>query len=250
MLNRIFLLGGADLEMETIKKMLENHNEKFLTLNLLWENAFLNKYETLLSQEIINNYRIYGIELRGESKYENYTLIDHHNERENEKSSLEQIADILEIELNRYEKLVAANDRAYIPEMIKYGATNQEIKEIRGADRRAQLIKDEDEELAETSIRNNQIKIDDLVIINSLTDKFTSICDRVFPWKKLIIYNKNKLVYYGENKNKLVDYFRLELSTGRMYHGGGNTGFFGLAEKVYTESKINQLVEIIKKVIR
>ena len=62
---------------------------------------------------------------------------------------------MLKIELNRWQKLISANDRGYIPAMKRMGATNDEIKEIREYDKECQGVTPEDERLAEKSIREN-----------------------------------------------------------------------------------------------
>jgi len=73
---RIFLLGGIDLEMIAIKKILEKYNLYYKNKELSWENAKLSQYEQYLN----DNDSFFGIELDEDitpPKY--YTKIDHHN---------------------------------------------------------------------------------------------------------------------------------------------------------------------------
>ena len=88
----------------------------------------MSDYKEYLNEKKI----IIGIELTKniESPAE-YITIDHHNENSDKPSSIEQIAELLNIELNFEQQLIAANDRGYIPEMIKMGASQEKISEIR-----------------------------------------------------------------------------------------------------------------------
>ena len=59
---KVFLLGGYDLEMLEIKKILDSENVEYKDKNLSWENANLSAYEQEL--ELYNDDSIiYGIEL-------------------------------------------------------------------------------------------------------------------------------------------------------------------------------------------
>ncbi len=53
-----------------------------------------------------------------------------------------QIPELLNIELSRWQQLIAANDCGYIPAMLKMDASNNEIEAIRKADRKAQGVTD------------------------------------------------------------------------------------------------------------
>lgn len=80
MSKRIFLLGGNDLEMTTIKNLLVNAGEQFETHDLRWDNAKLSSYEKTL-EEYGNSpdCQIYGIELNEDILHpDNYVRIDHH----------------------------------------------------------------------------------------------------------------------------------------------------------------------------
>ena len=79
------------------------------------------------------------IEIDDEWK-DRYHRIDHHNEYCHLPSSLEQVASVLGVELNRKQRLIAANDVGYIPAMKALMATDEEIAEIRREDRRAQGV--------------------------------------------------------------------------------------------------------------
>ena len=154
-LHRLFLLGGYDLEMLTIKQLLEDRNDCVVAdKHLYWDNALLSAYQEELLEYA--DCEIYGIELRENITVpDNYISIDHHNDRSSGPSTLEQVASILGVTLTRYQQLVAANDKGYIPAMKALGASKEEIDEIRRKDREAQGVTEEDELLAEQSIKNH-----------------------------------------------------------------------------------------------
>src|SRR3989339_778061 len=127
MSDKLFLLGGQDLEMLEIKKLLERENIAYKDKNLKW-GAKLSDYQNELSF----SGTIYGIELEADIELPKnciYIEIDHHGKNDHEKSSLEQVAKILGIELTREQKLIAANDSRYISGMKAFClcATKEEI---------------------------------------------------------------------------------------------------------------------------
>jgi len=95
----LFFLGGYDLEMITIKDILELNNLKYIDKNLSWGTKLSNYKDEL---EKYQDYTIYGVELEQDiTPPKNYIQIDHHNQNFNKPSSIEQVAKILGIELNR-----------------------------------------------------------------------------------------------------------------------------------------------------
>ena len=151
----LFLLGGSDLEMQTIAELLKLHNVPFVDRKLQWNTAHLFTYQDVLDKNS-DKTKIYGIELTENKEVRipsNYVRIDHHNDYSSKSSSLEQVLDILQIPTSRYFQLVAANDRGYILAMKEIGATDEEIQEIRQADRFAQGITFEEEDTAKKEIK-------------------------------------------------------------------------------------------------
>ena len=249
MSKRIFLLGGSDLEMTTIKNLLVNAGEQFETHDLRWDNAKLSSYEKTL-EEYGNSpdYQIYGIELNEDIPHpDNYVRIDHHNDFANKPSSLEQVATLLGLEMDRHMQLVAANDSRYIPGMIKLGASREEIDDIRRADRAAQGVsEDDDERLAEESLKSCKGDASNLYVIKSLTSKFSTICDRMYPYRRLLIYNDDVAEFYGEGVNDLTSLFKSELDAKKMYHGGGDSGYLGTVSGAYSKEEIAGIVDKIR----
>jgi len=242
---RIFLLGGYDLEMLTIKQMLEGRDDcVFFDRHLNWGNATLSAY----GDEIKNHpdSPVYGIELKEDIPCpKNYHSIDHHNSKEDNASSLEQVADILGIKLTRRQMLVAANDKGYIPAMMEMGATKEEIADIRLQDRKTQGISDADEHLAEESIEKFLATYGDLYVVKSLTSHFAPICDRLYPYHELLVYTDEEWVYYGKQKPYLVEKLQNEIQQGRIYHGGDDQGYIGTVKGAFTIKDINNFVEIM-----
>lgn len=250
---KIFLLGGQDLEMQEIAVLLKQCDILFFNRDLTWSNARLSAYSgELLRYGNQENVLIYGIELQDDgtaSTYRNYVRIDHHNDYSGRPSSLEQVARIIGVDLSRRQRLIAANDSGYIPAMQQLGASPAEIAEIRLADRKMQGCTPEDERLAEQSIRSELERTGDLIIVKSFSSRFSSLCDRLWPYRKLLIYTEDSLCYYGQDKEKLVKQLTPEIVSGKMYHGGGDNGFFGVAEGALSKEEIQELVNDIIRII-
>ena len=242
---KTFLLGGHDLEMLTIKQILERREDcVVLDKHLRWDNAFLSAYQDDIKG---NDGTIYGIELREDIPVKsNYHRIDHHNDKEGLPSALEQVAEILNVELNRLQILIAANDKGYIPAMMALSATKEEIAEIRRADRSAQGIGVKEERLAEESIAKGLSHHGQLTVVKSQTPHFSPICDRLFPYKNLLIYTDSEWTFYGDGKKELETLFANEIKINKIYHGGGDNGYIGAVRNVYS---INEIATFVAQLI-
>lgn len=248
----ILLLGGHDLEMSEIKKLLIQHGQFFYDNELNWSNAKLASYAEQLrqygNQPSVN---IYGIELQEDQMTDipaNYFRIDHHNQVNPQPSSIEQVATLLNTELTHYQKCVSANDYGYIPAMKAAGANEDEIIEIRKSDRAAQGVTEKDEELAELSIKSMRNEAN-CMIIKSLTTKFSAICDRLYPYSSLLIYTDNELCYYGERKESIVTLFTSQIEKGQIFSGGGPYGYIGTARGAFDRKELVQIKESIIQII-
>jgi hypothetical protein len=243
----IFLLGGHDLEMLEIKKILLSEGISYFDKNLLWANAKLSQYIGVLN----NTNHFVGIELITDMETPaNYTLIDHHNENAEKPSAIEQVADFLGIELTRDQLLVAANDKGYIPAMEVMGATSEEIADIRKRDRGAQGVTEEDEQQADISIQEHLSVNNGITVVKSLTSKFSTITDRLYPCDKLLIYTDNELTYFGKNVLRLELAFESLINQKKAYYGGGENGFFGLTNEGITllgdkNNLIDQIINLL-----
>ncbi|WP_323589975.1 CorA family divalent cation transporter [Aliarcobacter butzleri] len=243
---RVFLLGGKDLEMNEIEKILSSKNEKFENKNLSW-GAKLSFYkEELEKYKNDVSITIYGIELEKDIEILNdYIEIDHHGKNDDKPSSLEQIAEILNIDLTKEQKLIAANDSRYICGMKNLCATQDKIENIRKLDRKIQGVTQEDEELAKESINSSQDRY-----IYSKTSYFSAISDEVyFKFPNYVIYNDDKILFYGYKKQNILDFLKEQknISEKDFYYGGGEFGFVGIKEKVLSKQEIETLIEEFKK---
>lgn len=236
-----FLLGGYDLEMLEVKKLLKAHNQNFYDKNLSW-GAKLSDYRGLIKDDFTT---YVGIELIEDIEPpKNYISIDHHNENSKKPASIEQLALLLDVKLSRYQQLVAENDKGYIPAMKAFGATDLEIQQVRRADRKAQGVTEEMESIAEKEIDQLK-KVNGLGVIYTSLSKFSPLVDRLNE-EGLIVYNDETLNYYGKNVAKLNVVFKKMVDEKKAYSGGGDNGFWGIAAGYFTKKEIE---EIMRKIV-
>ena len=233
--------------MLTIKQMLESQDGCVVVdKHLRWDNAKLSAYQEELG--IYSTYDIYGIELQEDIPAPiNYHRIDHHNDYHQRPATILQVAEILGITPNRHQLLVAANDAGYIPAMQAMNASEEEIAGIRKQDRAAQGVTKEEELLAEQSVNNNLSRYGNLLVVKSLTSRFSPICDRLFPYQQLIIYTDAEWMFYGDGKAELVSVFAEDIKKKKVFHGGGENGYIGAVNNAFTQREIAQIIEIIKQ---
>jgi hypothetical protein len=253
--NYIFFLGGYDAEMVTIKDILKEKNLSFFDNNLKW-GAKLSEYKKELSELSSDQIPVF-IELNLDIDYPEKTIIiDHHGDKagKDKKTSIEQVAELLNIELNRKQKLISANDKDYIWGMMDLGATEEEIKHIRKRDREAQGVTEDDEINAELSIQHYLKRLSkNVVLIYSLTEKTSPIIDRIYKYyiHIFIISPSDILTYSGTGKGVelLKDYYD-ELKKDKPdidYWFGGNLpirGYFGSKHKL-TEKEVIRVMKHI-----
>jgi len=240
-----FLLGGRDLEMLEIKKILQEHQHRFSDLQLEW-GAKLSSYSHLF---ILSDHFV-GIELQEDvCRPQYYTPIDHHNINKTKPASIEQVADLLKIKLNRFQLLVAANDKGYIPAMKAFGATKEEIAQIRMLDRRAQGVSEHDEELAKITARDHASMQGKTIVVESKIQKFSPIVDLFYPQKNLLIFNEFELVYYGEASEMLAGHFADWVRQGKAFYGGDINGFFGISKDVFLPDEISEIKNAILELL-
>lgn len=249
----LFLLGGHDLEMCVVKDMLLEAGIVCFDASLQWNNAYVSAYRKELEQYGTGDseWTIYGVELQEDiSLPYNYKAIDHHNLKTDLPSALEQVAGLLGAPMNRRMRLIAANDKGYIPGMQALQASDAEIAEIRRADRACQGVTEEDELLAEKAIKENMQMEGDLIIVQALSRKFSPVCDRLFPYDRLLVYTDEEWVYYGKQAGRLRGFFHAEILGGRLFYGGGTDGYIGSKARAYTGMEIRQHIEKIRNLIR
>lgn len=249
--NYNFFLGGSDAEMDAIRQILKEKKLVVHDKNLSWgakASTYKSEIEKLLADKIPVLIELdVDIDLP-----RNAIIVDHHNEKSgrDKKTSIEQVADLLNIQLNRKQQLISANDKAFIDGMLGLNATQPEIDETRKLDRKCQGVTEEDEKLGKISISHFLDKLDeDTVFIQSLTDKTTVITDSIYRYYRhiFIITPNKKFIYSGTGQlvEKLKHKFaELKNNDNRIeFWFGGNLpdkGFFGSN----TSLKKNEIKEL------
>jgi hypothetical protein len=238
MKHHIFFLGGGDAEMAEIRALLGDKDIPFHDRQLSW-GAKASDYRAeilCLPADLVPVL----VELTPDMPLpENAVVIDHHGERagKGQKTSIEQVADLLEIPLNIRQRLIAANDRGHIRAMREMGASEAEIREIREMDRAAQGVTPEDERLAERSIgKQMDILGEGTVFVESLTERTSPVTDRLWDrFDHIFIRTPDgNFLYSGKGYviQRLKDRFEAmnkDKDAVDFWYGGElpETGFFG-----------------------
>lgn len=263
MKNRLFVCPKNDAEALRIAEILKERGEKVLITGQGWGASWENLEEEVKKEveELWKKYQlglssrpvVYGIELQGKALNVLCENIDHHayadEDRSNSKSSLEQVAEIINYEMSLYDKFVAANDTGYIPKMLElakeYNLSEKEtqdiIKKVRALDRKGQGVTEEQEEQAEKAI-SNMIKVNDKIVIKSPHSKCATYTDRLFgEYKELIIFSDDGEVnYYG--KKSVIDHL---FNDYQGWKGGdieNDNGFWGGYPPKEDFKKIEKLI--------
>lgn len=198
--NLHFFLGGADLEMTTIKKLLDKEDIAYSDAGLSW-GASTSKYGEEIEKVAKEGKTPVIIELAVDSPVpENTINVDHHNENANKPASILQVCELLDVEPTREMRLVAANDSGYIPAMIEMGATKEEINAIRYKDRASQGITPEQEKQAEEAIAGAK-EVFGVTVIRMAHSKTATVTDRLFdpdkPQNIAIFSADGEVNYFG-----------------------------------------------------
>ncbi len=155
---------------------------------------------------------IYGVELQGKTPCNN---IDHHvyggDDRSNKKSSIEQVAELIGVELSVEQQFIAANDKGFIPAMEQLAEAlwmsdeekSDMINHVRYFDRQAQGITHEQEIQAEDALKTNLYKYENgLIVVELPHSKCATVTDRLYGTydNLLIICGDGELDFYGDGK--------------------------------------------------
>jgi hypothetical protein len=234
-----FFLGGHDLEMSTIRDLLERHApDRFCDKGLAW-GARASDYQAEIEGALERKQTPVLIELTVDLDLpkDRIVIIDHHGQRagSTQPTSLHQVFEILNLpatQWTRWHELVAANDRGYVPAMLDLGATKEEVSAIRAADRKAQGVTPEEEEAAERALSRLRILADGALAVATLPHAHTApLCDRLEPalggigFENLLIDSPDQLNFFG--KGNLI-YALNEGFPGGWYGGAlPERGFWG-----------------------
>lgn len=231
----VYFLGGRDLEMVEIARVLSEHNICTFDHALDWSHAMFSAYAEDIRSAVSSDRRAVLVELR-EIPPEVRSLvdvIDHHGpESGHLPTSLEQVFARLGIaRLSWEQELIAANDKGYIEGMAAIGASPEEMNRIRLLDRQAQGITAEQEADAVAAVALRDESAGSLTIVALPHEKTATVTDRLSAslggpgYKNLLVESPFELSFFGEG--------RLILELVHRFGGycGGNLphkGYWGL----------------------
>ncbi len=234
-----FFLGGNDLEMEAVRRLLRYRKippERIHDKRLGW-GAGLSDYRDELErlpEDTVPVLLELEIDLRLPDT--GIVILDHHGESagRDRPTVLEQLWRLLEMPADLWGKeefadfpLIAANDRGHIAAMRRLGASEAQIAAIRERDRRAQGITGAQEKTAEAAIGRRRVAAGGaLTIVDLPHDKTATVTDRLHgKYENLLILSPEEINFFGEGR-------WIQLLDKRFpggWHGGElpETGYWG-----------------------
>ncbi len=240
---QIFFLGGQDLEMLTIREVLDELKVEYYDKRLLW-GAKASDYKEEIQTVLAKGMSPVLIELTLDVEIDagRTITIDHHGKRagSDKPTSLHQVFELLNLPQDKWTRwfdLVAANDRGYIPAMLEIGATQEEIIKVRAADRAAQGITAEEEVGGEKAAANAEDFAGGMLTLVHLQHTRTAaVTDRMEPalggrgYRNLLVISPGQVNFFG--------YGDMVYALNREYPGGWyggalpERGFWGHGEPV------------------
>lgn len=165
----LFLLGGHDLEMLEIKRLVSDTlgREAVLDKRLPWHAALASAYAHDIERALAVGLLPVLVELRPDlpaEVIERCTIVDHHGKLAGAErpTSLEQVFGLLGLAKSSWTRrlaLIAANDRGWIPELRATGASDAEIAAIRAEDRAAQGVTAAEEKAAAAALEARERRL-------------------------------------------------------------------------------------------
>lgn len=210
----MFFLGGHDLEMVTIRQLLEQEAPgRCYDHGLSW-GARTSAYASELRATLDRGLTAVLVELEDDLHLDSPQIIrvDHHGERAGREAptSLHQVFALLELPPTRWSRwfeLVAANDRGYLPALLAAGATSDEMAAVRAADRVAQGITATQEAAAEAAVQQREIWADGrLTLVQLQHSRTATITDRLQPelggpgYANLLVFSPEEVNFYGSGR--------------------------------------------------
>jgi len=244
-----FIVPANDGEAVEIRKILKSKNIDYVITRQAWgatwaglEPSVVDEVEGFLSAN--PSAVIYGIELGGPSRWGGLN-IDHHRycdeDRTNEKSSIEQVAALLGVELTRHQLLVAANDKGWIPALKSMGATENEIKIVRAQDRLSQGVTPDQEAQAVADIKAAEVR-GGKWLVRCPQGATSAITDRLYgQYSELLTVDglNGKWIYYGPRHLRFYALTEGGTTLARWAGGDPKNGFSGVEKPTAeTQSKI------------
>jgi hypothetical protein len=250
----VFFLGGRDLEMLTIRDLLQVNGCQFHDKGLSW-GAKTSYYSEEIGACLSNGDIPVLIELQDDLGLdpERVVIVDHHGERAgvDQPTSLHQVFDLLQLPRkawSRWFELVAANDRGYIPAMREAGATQEEIVKVRAADRAGQGITAEQEAQGAKAVTQAKVRANGrLTLVHLPHSRTATVTDRLEPaldgpgYQNLLVISPHQLNFFGEGQF----IFALNRSFPGGWYGGAlpERGFWGHSEPLPTATEMITMIE-------
>lgn len=244
-MKKFFIVPANDGEAVEIRKILSANKVAHIVTRQPWGATWAN-LEPEVAQAVESflsanpDAQVHGVELGGPARW-NAINIDHHvyrdENRSNEKSSIEQVAALLNIELTRHQSLIAANDKGYIPALIAAGATTNEIKIVRAQDRLSQGVTPDQEAQAVADINSAEVR-DGKWLVRCPKGATSAITDRIYgQYSELITVDgqNGKWIYFGARHQEFYALTDGETHA-RWYGGDPKSGFSGV-EKPTSETQ-------------
>lgn len=210
-----FFLGGNDLEMQEIKKILSENGVPFEDKNLCW-GASASAYAEEIKKAIDNGFTPVLVELKNdisEDLFAKCLVVDHHDAYVGRPASVLQVLEMLNLQPTRQQQLIAANDSGYIPAMLEMGANRSEVEEIRRMDWNAQDISED--LVAEAMKAYEEKKIENGVFVIEMEHFcFAPVTDAAFwdqPSQNILFrFREGRTLYFGKSElvTKIYDKFQ------------------------------------------
>jgi hypothetical protein len=211
-----FFLGGQDLEMLTIRDLLEERNiARVHDRKLVWGEARASVYlqdiaacreagRLAVLVELVDDCDLAEAVDAGE-----VILVDHHGDRAGKDlpTALEQVFRFLAIPddlWTREFELVAANDRGHVRGMLAVAATPAELQRIRAADRAAQAITPVEEKAGRAAAEERQQYLEGRLSVVHLPHARSATVTDVLEtalggpgYENLLIVSPAQTLFYG-----------------------------------------------------
>jgi hypothetical protein len=251
-----FFLGGYDLEMVTIRDLLnEVAPGRVFDKHLSW-GARASAYRDEIHATVERGGNPVLIELPDDLDLNGAAItIDHHGPRASQDAptSLHQIFQLLHLPHHGWTHwfdLVAANDRGHIREMRQIGATDEEIARVRAADRAAQGITADEERAGEEAIAQADWLADGQLVVARLPHTHSAVVAdrlelRTNPPENVLVLCPSEVNFFG--RGDLVQALDRQFPGG--WYGGAlpERGFWGHAA-VSEECLVPFIVQSLQRV--
>jgi hypothetical protein len=235
-----FFLGGYDLEMLEIRKLLQEAGlgDQVVDRHLEW-GARASAYGAEISASLRSGETPVLIELLDDLPPDIDRIrlleVDHHGARSGAQvpSALRQVYDLIgmrdRLPWTRHHELVAANDVGYVPALRTLGATPDEIRSIRDADRRAQGVTQQIESEARAAVADAD-QCGSLTLVRTTISKTSAITDFLLPEyggpgpDNLLVLSPQEMTFFGSGA--VIELLKNEA---QCWYGGAlpERGFWG-----------------------